>query len=38
LNVPDLHVPLLVASFGYLVAVVLAWTAIRGASRGRASG
>jgi MFS family permease len=29
---PDLHVPLLVASFGYLIAVVLAWTTVRGAS------
>jgi MFS transporter, DHA2 family, methylenomycin A resistance protein len=37
-SAPDLHVPLLVASFGYLIAVVLAWTTIRGARPGRASG
>jgi hypothetical protein len=35
---PSLHVPLLVASFGYLIAVVLAWTTVRGASRRPASG
>jgi len=36
-RVPSLHVPLLVATAGYLVAIALAWTTIRGTRERRAA-
>ena len=35
-HAPSLHVPLLIATAGYLVAIALAWTTIRGAGERRA--